>query len=80
MKVRSLSTFRKKCVRKLLQSCFLVEVGPPTNYCATFVNLFDNNVFPFLLEFLVPTIYRRKVEKFDVTIEFKFFVTTFFDE
>ena len=74
-----------KTIQKLVLSLdesesFLVEVGPPTNYCATFVNLFDNNVFPFLLEFLVPTLFRRKVEKFDVTIEFKFFVTTFFDE
>ena len=35
--------------------------GRPANQLQRDLCLFDNNVFPFLLEFLVPTLFRRKV-------------------
>ena len=35
--------------------------GRPANQLLRDLCLFDNNVFPFLLEFLVPTLFRRKV-------------------
>ena len=46
VEVRSLSKFSiKRGVRKLPQSFFLVEVGPPNNQSAAFVGRFDNYVF-----------------------------------
>ena len=59
-------------VRKLPQSFSLVKVGPPNNYCAAFVGRFDNYVIVFIKIFKRRPLFRGKVGKLSVTIEFKF--------
>lgn len=72
----------KRGVRKLPQSFFLVKVGPPNNYRAAFVGRFDNYVIAFTKFFKRRPLFRGKVGKFSVTIEFKFVnvVTALFGE
>ena len=72
----------KRGIRKLPQSCFLVKVGPPNNYRAAFVGRFDNYVVAFTKIFKRCPLFRGKVGKFSVAIEFKFVnvVTAFFGE
>jgi len=62
----------KKGVRKLPQSFFLVEVGPPNNQSAAFVGRLDNYVFALAKIFKCRPLFRRKVRKFGVAIEIKF--------
>ena len=53
IKVRSLSTLAiKGGARKLPQSFFLTEVGPPNNNRAAFVGRFNDYVFAFFLVIL----------------------------
>ena len=54
------------------QSFFLVKVGPPNNYRAAFVGRFDNYVVAFTKIFKCRPLFRGKVGKFSVAIEFKF--------
>ena len=61
MKVRSLSIFFIKSGRQKVAAKLLFGRGRPANQLLRDLCLFDNNVFPFLLEFLVPTLFRRKV-------------------
>ena len=70
----------KRGIRKLPQSFFLVKVGPPNNYRAAFVGRFDNYVVAFTKIFKRRPLFRGKVGKFSVAIEFKFVnvVTAFF--
>ena len=72
----------KRGIRKLPQSFFLVKVGPPNNYRAAFVGRFDNYVVAFTKIFKRRPLFRGKVGKFSVAIEFKFVnvVTAFFVE
>ena len=72
----------KRGIRKLPQSFFLVKVGPPNNYRAAFVGRFDNYVIALTKIFKRRPLFRGKVGKFSVTIEFKFVnvVTAFFGE
>ena len=72
----------KRGVRKLPQSFFLVKVGPQNNYRAAFVGRFDNYVIAFTKIFERRPLFRGKVGKFSVTIEFKFVnvMTAFFGE
>ena len=51
--------FCKRGIRKLSQSFSLVEIGPPNNDCASFVDRFNNYVCVFL-DFLGPTILSKK--------------------
>ena len=69
-------------IRKLPQSFFLVKVGPPNNYRAAFVGRFDNYVVAFTKIFKRRLLFRGKVGKFSVAIEFKFVnvVAAFFGE
>ena len=62
----------KRGVRKLPQSFFLVKVGPPQNYRAAFVGRFDNYVIAFTKIFKRRPLFREKVGKFRLMIEFKF--------
>ena len=62
----------KKGLRKLPQSFFLVEVGPPNNQSAAFVGRLDNYVFALAKIFKCRPLFRRKVRKFGVAIEIKF--------
>ena len=38
----------KRIVGELLKSFLLVEVGEPNDYCATFVDRLDGNVYAFM--------------------------------
>ena len=66
------------------QSFSLVGVVPPNNNCAASVGRFGNYFFAvfFFNIFQRRPLFRRKVGKFGVTIEFQFvdIVATFFDE
>lgn len=64
------------------QSFFLIKVGPPNNYHAALLGRFNNYVIAFTEIFKRRPLFRGKVEKFGVTIEFKFLnvVTAFFGE
>ena len=62
----------KRGIRKLPQSFFLVKVGPPNNYRAAFVGRFDNYVVAFTKIFKRRPLFRGKVGKFSVAIEFNF--------
>ena len=72
----------KRGILKLPQSFFLVKVGPPNNYRAAFVGRFDNYVVALTKIFKHCPLFRGKVGKFSVAIEFKFVnvVTAFFGE
>lgn len=65
------------------QSFSLVEVVPPNNNCAVSVGHFGNYFFAvFFFIFQRRPLFRRKVGKFGVKIEFQFvdIEATFFDE
>ena len=72
----------KRGIRKLPQSFFLVKVGPPNNYRAAFVGRFNNYVVAFTKICKRRPLFRGKVGKFSVAIEFKFVnvMTAFFGE
>jgi len=72
----------KRGVRKLPQSFFLVEVGPPNSQSAAFVGRFEYYVFVLAKIFQCHVLFRRKVGKFGATIEIKFIeiMTAFINE
>ena len=72
----------KRGVRKLPQSFFLVEVGPPNNQSAAFVGRFEYYAFVLAKIFQCHVLFRRKVGKFGATIEIKFIdiMTAFINE
>jgi len=72
----------KRGVRKLPQSFFLVEVGPPDNQSTAFVGRLDNYVFALAKIFKCRPRFRRKVRKFGIAIEIKFIdvVTAFINK
>ena len=69
-------------VEELPQSFSLVEVVLPKNNCAAFVGALVTISLRFFLIFQRRPLFRGKVGKFGVTIEFQFvdIVVTFFDE
>jgi len=57
----------KIVIRKLPQSFFLVEVGPPNNQSAAFAGRFDNYVFAPTKIYQRRPLFRKKVEIFGVS-------------